>query len=132
MPAVTLISIHIYNDIRLDAPIRYRGGVTVFYQPSPRYVVEAIQKFRPNVIGFHLETGEIQWYIIGCYLAPDDTLTIESVVAAIKERLWGAELLVAGYLNINLEDPDGYQREEEIAASFTMAGIEDMPDHVLL
>ena len=47
--------------------------------------------------------GEQQWYIIGCYLAPEYTFTIESVVADLKERLLGTELLVAGKININLE-----------------------------
>ena len=54
--------------------------------------------------GFHLSTGERWWYIVGCYLAPDDTSTIESVVAALKERPRGAGLLVVGDFNVNLSD----------------------------
>ena len=41
-------------------------------------------------------TGEQQWYIIGCYIAPDNTLTIESVVTALKEHPRGLALLVVG------------------------------------
>ena len=48
--------------------------------------MEATQKFGPNAVGFHLVTEERQWYIIGYYLAPDDTSTIESVIAVLKER----------------------------------------------
>ena len=51
-----------------------------------------------------LTTGAQWWYIIGCYLAPDNTSTIESVVAALKERPRGAALLVAGYLNTMLTE----------------------------
>ena len=47
---------------------------------------------------------------MGCYLAPDDTLTIESVVAALKERPVGAKLLVAGDFNANLAEPEGDRR----------------------
>ena len=42
---------------------------------------------------------------MGCYLAPDDTSTIEIVVVALKERPRDAELLVVGYFNVNLAEP---------------------------
>ena len=71
-----------------------------------------IQQFRPNVVGFQMATGEQLWYIIRCYLAPNGTSTIESVVAALKDRHRGLDLLVAGDLNANLEQPEGDQREE--------------------
>ena len=66
--------------------------------PSQRtcQAVEADQQFVPNVVSFQLATGARRWYIVGCYLAPDDTLTIESVVAALKERPRGSKLLVVG------------------------------------
>ena len=58
----------------------------------------------PNVVGFQLATGAHCSYITGCYFAPDDTLSIESVVAALKERPQGNALLVAGDLNTTLSD----------------------------
>ena len=61
-------------------------------------------------MSFELAMGARRWYIIGCYLAPDDTSTIESVVASLEERPWGSELLVAGDLNENLEQPERDQR----------------------
>ena len=61
--------------------------------------------FRGNV-SFQLATGARRWYIIRCDLAPDDTLTIESVVAALKERPKGTALAVAGDLNTALDDPE--------------------------
>ena len=64
--------------------------------------MEAVQKFGPNVIRFQLATGERQWYIVGCYLAPNDTLTIEIFIAGLKERPWGAKLLVTGDFNVLL------------------------------
>ena len=59
-----------------------------------------------------METGERRWYIIVFYLAPNNTLMIESVVAALKERPQVAELLVAGDLNVNLADPEVDRKEE--------------------
>ena len=63
---------------------------------------------------------------MGCYLAPDDTLTIESVVSTLKERPKGAKVLVAGDFNVNLTEPEGDRRGEDIAASMAMEGLEDM------
>ena len=98
----------------------------MFYWPSPHFAVEAVRQFGPNVIGFQLATGVCRWYIIGCYLAPDDTSMIESVVAAIKEQPQGTALLVAGDLNTTLTDPKNDRRGTEIAAAPTEEGLEDM------
>ena len=94
--------------------------------------MEGFQKFGPNVVGFQLLTGEWQWYIVGCYLFPDDTSTIKSFVAAFKELPLGAKLLVAGDLNVNLADPEGDRMDEEIAAALTKTGLEDMLTQFLL
>ena len=44
--------------------------------------------------------------MVGYCLSPDDTSTIESFVAALKERPRGAKLLVVGDFNINLVEPE--------------------------
>ena len=67
--------------------------------------MEDVQKFWTNVVGFHLATGERRWYIVRCYLAPNNTLTIESVIAVLKEQPRGAKLLVAEDLNVKLLEP---------------------------
>ena len=88
----------------------------MFHRPAPHFAVKAVQQFGPNVVGFQLVTGERRWYIVGCYLAPNKTSTIESVAAALKERPRGSELLVAGDSNINLSETEGDRRGEDIAA----------------
>ena len=120
-----------YSVVATYEPIQHRVGVVVLYLTAPHFSVEAVQQFGLNVVGFHLETGERRWYIVGCYLAPDDTLTIEIVVAALKERTRGAELLVVGYFNVKLLDPEGDRREEEIAAELAMELLEDISAHFL-
>ena len=65
-----------YSVIATDAPSRHCGGVAVFHQPAPHFVVGAVQQFVPNVAGFQLAMGERWWYTVVCYLAPDDTSTI--------------------------------------------------------
>ena len=53
-----------YSVIATDAPSRHRGGVAIFYRSEPHFVVEAVEKFGPNVIGFQLATGARRWYIV--------------------------------------------------------------------
>ena len=69
---------------------------------------------------------------MGCYLAPDDTSKIERVVKALRERPKGAELLVAGKLNINFAETEGDRREEDIVATLATEGLEEMAAHFLL
>ena len=90
-----------------------------------------MRKFGPNVIGFQLATGARRWYIMGCYLAPNETSTIERVVKALRDRPKGAELLVAGDLNSNLATPEGDRRVEDIATTIATEGLEDMAQHFL-
>ena len=98
----------------------------MFYRPSPLFSVEAVRQFGPNFVGFQMATGAQRWYIIRCYLAPDDTSTIDIIVAALKERPRGTALLVVGDLNTTLTDPENDRRRTEIAAALTEAGLEDM------
>ena len=59
-------------------------------------------------------------------------MTIESVVAALKERPRGVKMLVAGDFNVNLVDPEGNRRGEDIAAAMEAEGIEDILAHFLM
>ena len=106
-----------YSVVATDTPSRHHGGVAIFHRLAPHLAVEVVQQFGPNVIGFQLATGAQRWYIVGCYLAPDNNSMMERVAEALRERPKGAELLVAGYLNINFAAPEGDRREEDIAAT---------------
>ena len=39
-----------YSIIATDAPSQHRGGVTLFYRSKPHFVVEAVERFGPNVL----------------------------------------------------------------------------------
>ena len=47
-----------YSVVTTDASIQHRGRVAVFYRLTLHFAVEAVQKFVPNVIVFHLAMGE--------------------------------------------------------------------------
>ena len=76
-------------------------------------------------------TGRRRWYIIGCYIAPDDARTIERVVTALGDQPRGTALIVAGDLNMDLGDMASDGRGTEIATAITEAGLEDMTAHFL-
>ena len=76
-------------------------------------------------------SGRRRWYIIGCYLAPDDAQTIERVVTALGDQPKGTALVVVGDLNTDLGDVDCDRRGAEIVAEITEAGLEDMAAHFL-
>ena len=46
-----------YSVVATDTSSRHRGGVAIFHRPAPHFVVEAVQQFEPNVIGFQPATG---------------------------------------------------------------------------
>ena len=72
-----------------------------------------------------------RWYIVGCYLAPDDALIIKGVVAAIGKRPWGAALMVVGYFNTTLVEPEECEQDEGVVAYLEEEGLEDMTVHFL-
>ena len=120
-----------YSVVATDTPSRNRGGIAIFHRPTPHFAVEAVRKYGPNVIRSQLATGARRWYIVGCYLAPDNTSTIERVVEALRDQPNGEELLVAGDLNTNLAAPEGDRREEDIGTIIATEGLEDMAQHFL-
>ena len=120
-----------YSVVATYAPSQHRGGVAIFYRSEPHFAVEAVEKFGPNVIGFHLVTGARRWYIAGVYLAPDNNETMERVTEAIRSWPRRAELLVAGDFNGDLAKPEGDRRAEAIATLLATEGLEDMARHFL-
>ena len=120
-----------YRVVATDAPSRHRGGVALFYREEADFAVEEVRTYGPNVISFEVVTSRRRWYIIGCYIAPDDAWMIERVVTALGYQPQGTALIVAGDFNTNLGDMVSNRRGTEIAAAITEAGLEDMTEHFL-
>ena len=58
---------------------RHRGGVALFYRPTPRFTVEVVEKCGPNVMVWQVVTGDTRWYIVGAYIAPADEGTTNGI-----------------------------------------------------
>ena len=76
-----------------------------------------------------MEARERRWYIVGCYLVPGDGTTIRDVEAALVEKPRGAEMIVAGDLNMELGKTCSRGRDKEITAVVATEGLEDMSGH---
>ena len=121
-----------YCVLATDAPSRHCGGVAIFYRLSSLFAVEEVREYGPNVISFEVATGRRRWYIIGCYLAPDDSRTTERVVTELGDQPRGTAIVVAGDFNTDLGETASDGRGTEIVAALTEAGVEDMTAHFLL
>ena len=56
---------------------------------------------------------------------------MECVIAVLKEQPQGTELMVAGYFNADLVQPEGDRRDENIAAVLAAVDLEGMSAHFL-
>ena len=58
--------------------------------------------------------------MVGCYLAPHDTSTLENIVAAIGYRTRGAEILINGDFNNDLDTGTQSVRDKAIAEAIRL------------
>ena len=93
--------------------------------------MEAVWEYGTNVLSFEVATGSRRWYIVGCYLSPEDADTIDQLVTSLVDIPKGTALIVVGDLNTDLGDAESDRRGSEIAAAMTEAGVEDMTAHFL-
>ena len=97
------------------------GSISAF--SSKKFVVEAVERCGPNVMVCQVVTGAKRWHIDGAYIAPEDEVTMETVVKAIRRKPPGAELMVAGDFNVDILAPEG-RRAENIATDLATEGVE--------
>ena len=122
-----------YHAFATNTPIQHIRGVALLYRyNNPQFQVKKMKKHEPNVLCSQVSSGGRRWFIVGCYLAPNNVATIERLVTAIGQRPRGAELMVAGYLNTNSATPGGSKHMEEITASISTSGMQDISTHFLL
>ncbi len=66
----------------------------------------------PNLLTFQLVTGDEQFYCMGIYIPPTDTMGMEDLQAAWEACPASCTLIVLGDLNINFRDP--WNKREEL------------------
>ena len=100
--------------------------VALFYRDTEYFTVESVVKHGPNVMSCVLVSGRMRQPLVGVYIPPTDTTVIDSVVQALN-RFGGSSTppVLMGDLNCNLDEPRS-DREVQIAAAISAAGLDDM------
>jgi hypothetical protein len=82
----------------------------------------------PNVLSFQLVSGAARWYIIGCYIPPNDLTTLTHVDEAWRACPKGCLPILLGDLNVNLAAPRN-DRDDTIADQVDAMALIDMSTH---
>ncbi len=89
-----------------------QGGIALLWKENcGEYKVELVHVVVPNLLTFQLVTGNEQFYYMGVYIPPTDTIGVENLWAAWEACPVGCPPLVLGDLNINFRDPLNKQEE---------------------
>jgi hypothetical protein len=94
-----------HNVRSTHAPSDWQGGISLFWRTSGTYEIEEVELRGPNVLSFQLVSGTARWYIIGCYIPPNDLTTLTHVDEAWWACPNGCLSILLGDLNINLDAP---------------------------
>ena len=103
----------------------HQGGVALIWRESWHYEVEETRIEGPNVLSFRIVSGELKFYVVGCYIPPSDLSTLDQVRGAWERCPKGFRPILLGDLNINLESPRD-ERDEEIAEQVDSYDLSDM------
>ena len=85
-----------------------------------------MQQHGPNVLILQVVSRGQWWFIVGCYIVPNDAATIERAVTSISQCPRRAALMVAGDFSTDLATLEEINHGEEIAASVATSGLEDI------
>ena len=112
---VVVTETKITNDCYTRLASRYNQGGIVLLRKENRqgFEVELAKILTPNLLTFLLVTGDEQFYCMGVYIPPTDTMGVEDLWAAWEACPEGCMPLVLGDLNINFGKPRD-ERDEVI------------------
>ena len=67
-----------YSVIASKATNPHQGGVALLWEAEHRdFEVKTVQVWTPNLLTFHLVTGEECYFVMGAYIPPADTTGVE-------------------------------------------------------
>jgi hypothetical protein len=101
-----------YNILVSKAASHNQGGIALLWKENcGEYEVELVCIMTPNLVTFQLVTSNEQFYCMGVYIPPTDTMGMEDLWAAWETCPAGCTPLVLGDLNINFSKPREEQEE---------------------
>jgi hypothetical protein len=83
-----------------------QGGISLLWNEGhASFEVEAAKIITPNLLTFQLVTGYEQFYMMGTYIPPNDTMGVDALRKAWVLCPANCIPLVLGDLNVNFEHP---------------------------
>jgi hypothetical protein len=114
-----------YHIQATHAPSAWQGGICLFWRANDLYEVEEVELCGPNVLSFQLVLGATRYYIMGCYIPPNNLTTLTHVEQAWMVCPKGCLPIVLGDLNVKLATPHDKQ-DETIAKQVDTMNLVDM------
>jgi hypothetical protein len=65
-----------YNVRSIHAPSKWQGEISLFWRASETYEIKVVEICIPNVLSFQLILGTTSWYIVGCFILPNNLTTL--------------------------------------------------------
>jgi hypothetical protein len=93
-----------YNVRSTHAPSKWQGGISLFWRACETYEIKEVEICGPNMLSFQLVLGATRWYIVECYIPPNNLTTLTHVEQAWQACPRGCLPILLGNLNINLAD----------------------------
>jgi hypothetical protein len=117
-----------YHVRATHVPSTWQGGISLFWRASDLYEVEEVELCGPNMLSFQLMSGATRYYIVGCYIPPNNLTSLTHI-----EQVWmacpkGCLPIVLGDLNVNLAVPCNKQ-DKTIAKQVDTMNLVDMSSH---
>ena len=117
-----------YSITASNAPSARKGGIALCWKEHDAYEIEETKFHGSHVVTFRLITGELRYYVVGCYIPPSSTAELADIRRAYKRCPKGFKPILMGDLNINLESPRD-ERDMEIAEQVDWMDLGCLTDH---
>jgi hypothetical protein len=115
-----------YHVITLKATSPQQGGGALLWTAEHQdFEVEAVKIASPNVLMFQLVTGGVQFFVMGAYIPPADTMGVDDLCPAWAHCPTDCKPLLLGDLNIDFGSPQT-KREEAIVDLLDEINLVDM------
>jgi hypothetical protein len=91
-----------YNVQSTHVPRMWQGGISLFWRTSGTYEIKEVEIRGPNVLSIQLVSGAARWYIIGCYIPPNNLTALTHIDEAWRACPKGCLPILLGDMNVNL------------------------------
>ena len=92
-----------YSIVIANAPSAHQGEVALCVRENDLFEVKETKIWHPNVLSFELVTGVDQYFVMGCYIQPNNLVPLDHIKAAWKQCPKRYKPLLVEDMNVDLE-----------------------------